>query len=77
METSKKFTILYYDGTTWQAIKQYTSGTDFVNDTFYHGIVYINEGSYIFPTNMKIKFRCDASLTSDDVYIDEVTVSAK
>ena len=77
METSEKFMVMYYDGTTWQTIKQYISGTDFVNDTFYHGIVYINETTYTFPTNMKIKFRCAASSNTDDVYIDEVTVSAK
>jgi hypothetical protein len=81
METGEDFWVMYYDGTTWQTIKQYISGTDFSNNAFYHAILVIKEGAgagfYTFPTTMKIKFRCDASNTSDDVYIDEVKVMAK
>jgi hypothetical protein len=81
MEPGEDFWVMYYDGSTWQTIQQFASGTDFANDTFYHSTVLINEGTgggqYNFPTNMKIKFRCDASSNNDDVYIDEVTISAK
>ena len=30
-----------------------------------------------FPADMKVRFMCDASGNSDDVYIDEIKVSAK
>jgi len=77
METGEDFWVMYYDGTTWQNIRQYVSATDFSNNNFYHGIVYINESDFTFPTDMKIKFQCDASDTADDVYIDQITVSAR
>ena len=81
METGESFQVMYYDGATWQTIKQFVSGTDFANGQFYHSTFLINEGIgvgwYNFPTNMKIKFRCSASDTGDDIYIDEISVSAR
>lgn len=81
MESGEDFWLQYWDGTTWQTIKMYVSGTDFANDQFYHQIAYINKGTgavkYNFPTDMNIRLRCDASAVDDDVYIDEVTVAAR
>jgi hypothetical protein len=39
--------------------------------------LYIDEGVYNFPTDMKLKFECVGSLNTDDVYIDEIAVYAK
>jgi hypothetical protein len=39
--------------------------------------VTIDEASFTLPTNMKVRFRCDASGNRDDVYIDEVKISAQ
>ena len=77
MESGEDFWVQYYDGTTWQTVAGYTSGTDFNNDTFYNKTVYVDETSHTFPTDMKIRFMCDASGNRDDVYIDEIRVSAK
>jgi hypothetical protein len=77
MENGENFFVEYYDGSTWHIIASYARGTDFNNNQFYNEIVYIDEANYTFPTNMKIRFRCDASTNSDDVYIDEVKVSAR
>jgi len=66
----------YYNGTGWQTVKTYVYGTDFTVGSFYHEIVWINETDYPFPSNMQIKFRCDASGNSDDLYIDEIYVNA-
>lgn len=77
METGEDFWLQYYDGSTWRTVKAWASGTDFSNGTFYNPVVYINEAGYTLPTNMKIRFMCDASDNDDDVYIDEVRVSAK
>ena len=73
----KDFQVQYYDGSTWHTVATYTVGTDFENNVFYNKKVTIDESSYIFPTDMKIRFVCDASNDRDDVYIDEVSVSAK
>jgi len=75
MESGEDFWLLYYDGSSWYRVASYARGIDFSNGQYYHETVYVNEGTYTFPTNMKIRFQCDASSNYDDVYIDEVTVS--
>jgi hypothetical protein len=78
MDNSQEdFQVQYYDGSTWHTVASYAVGTDFENNVFYHKKVVIDESSYTFPTDMKIRFMCDASGDKDDVYIDEVSVSAK
>ena len=77
METGEDFWVQYYDGLTWRTVASYARGTDFSNGVFYNKTVYVDEADYMFPTNMKIRFRCDASGNNDDVYIDEIRVSAK
>jgi len=66
----------YYDGSSWNTVldRDYPSG--YSKGTWYHETVYINEASYTFPANMKIRFRCDASDDNDDVYIDQIYVNA-
>jgi hypothetical protein len=51
-------------------------GADFNNGEFYKKTIYIDEVNYAFPADMKIRFMCDASDNRDDVYIDEIRVSA-
>ncbi|HUU17597.1 MAG TPA: hypothetical protein VMW72_10645 [Sedimentisphaerales bacterium] len=77
MESGEDFHVQYFDGTSWQTVASYTSGTDFENDQFYHQTVYINEELYVFSTDMKIRFLCNASNNGDNIYIDEVKVSAR
>jgi len=66
----------YYDGSAWRIVldRDYPSG--YSKSTWYHEIVYINKTNYTFPTNMKIRFRCDASDDYDDVYIDQIYINA-
>jgi hypothetical protein len=75
MESGENFWVQYYDGSNWYTVANYVRGTDFNNGQFYHESVTVNEGTYTFPTNMKIRFQCDASGNYDDVYIDEVKIS--
>ena len=77
MESGEDFWVQYYNGSTWTTVASYVSGTDFSNGTFYNKTVLIDESSHTFPTGMKIRFMCDASDNNDDVYIDEIKVSAK
>jgi len=76
MDPGHDFFVEYFDGGGWNTVATYVSGTDFVNSQFYHEIVWINETSYTFPSNMQIKFRCDALNNNQDVYIDQIYVNA-
>jgi PKD repeat protein len=77
MEANEDFWLQYYNGTTWSTVKTYARATGgFSNGIFYAANFSILESSYTFPTNMKIRFMCDASDNNDDVYIDNVTISA-
>ena len=77
METGEDFWLWYFDGTTWQKVGIWVCGTDFSNGTFYPVTLYVNEAQYTFPTNMQFVFECSASDNTDDVYIDEIKVSAQ
>jgi len=77
MDNGDDFWVEYFDGSSWQTAASYVSGTDFNNGEFYHETVYVDEGPYTFPTDMKIRFQCSANHWGDDVYIDEVKVSGR
>jgi len=78
IDIGENWRLEYYDGSSWNTIKNYIQGADFVNGEFYNDIVYINETSYTFPEQMNIRFRCDASHSNgDDIYIDEIFVYVK
>lgn len=74
--TKEDFWVQYYDGTTWYTAATFTKGIDFENGIFYVATVSIPEASYTFPTDMKIRFMCDASGNRDDVYIDDIRITA-
>ncbi len=76
MEAGEDFWVRYFNGTNWNTVATFVAGTDFVNGQFYHEIVWINESDYTFPSNMHIRFQCDASSDADDIYIDEIYVNA-
>ena len=75
--SNEDFWVQYYDGSSWHTVASYAQSIDFANGVFYPKEVTIDESSYNFPTNMKIRFMCDASGNRDDVYIDEIRVSAQ
>jgi len=72
MESGEDFWVQYYNGSAWQTVASYARGTSFNNGSFYHATVSIPRATYNYPTNAKIRFRCDASDNNDDVYIDQV-----
>jgi hypothetical protein len=74
---TEDFFVEYWDGSTWQNIATYVVDTDFFNGEFTNKSIVITSSQYTFPTDMKIKFHCDASGNSDDIYIDEVNISAE
>ena len=60
------------DGGGWQTLVVWTSGTDFVNNSREFESVVITG---TFTSNVRFRFRCDASNNSDYVYIDDVEIS--
>ena len=72
METGEDFWVQYYDGSIWRTVARYIRGTNFSNNIFYNTVVTISRSTYNFPTNAKLRFRCDASDNYDDVYIDAI-----
>jgi len=67
--------IRYYDGSSWHTVSDIDYPSGFSKDVWYHEIIYINETDYNFPTNMKIRFQCDASYDNDRLYIDQVYIN--
>lgn len=74
--SNEDFWVQYYDGSSWITVADFDQGIDFNNNTFYVATVTILESAVNFPTNMKLRFMCDASGNADDVYIDDITVTA-
>ncbi len=75
MENGEDFFVEFFNGTSYQVIGNYRSGTHFTNGTFFTGNIILNSSTYNFGTNNRIRFRCDASDNSDLIYFDQVIVS--
>lgn len=76
MEANEDFWLQYFDGTSWKTIKAFVSGVDFSNDVFTAETINISSTTYNFPANAQFRFQCDASSNSDEIYIDNVIVTA-
>ncbi|WP_420315846.1 endonuclease [Ekhidna sp.] len=75
MENGEDFWVQMYDGSSFVTVATFARGTDFNNNTFYAATVVVDPSSVNFASNMKVRFRCDASGNRDDVYLDEITVT--
>ncbi|HFA51111.1 MAG TPA: T9SS type A sorting domain-containing protein [Bacteroidetes bacterium] len=75
MEYGEDFWVRYYDGSAWNTVAAYASGTSFNNGSFYVATVTISNANYNFPSNAKFRFQCDASSNADQIYIDAVTIT--
>lgn len=76
MENGEDFFVRYNDGSGWQTVATYASGTDFNNGTFYNATVNLSSADYNFPTNARFRIQCDASANADQVYIDQIEITA-
>jgi len=69
--------IRYFDGTNWNYVLDIDYPDDYSEDMWYHETIYINESEgYTFPTDMKIRFQCDASYDNDMLFFDQIYVNA-
>jgi hypothetical protein len=72
MDSGEDFLVQFYDGSNWQTVATFAQGTHFSNNQFNNPTVSISSSQYNFPSNAQLRFMCDASSNSDDVYIDEI-----
>lgn len=77
MESGEDFYVEFYNGSSWQVIGQYVSGTGFNNGSFYNPSITISSQNYAFNASNRLRFRCDASSDTDYVYIDQVVLSVQ
>ncbi len=75
METGEDFWVLYNDGSGWQTVASYASGTSFNNGSFYSATVTLDAASYNLTDGAQFRIQCDASANADQIYVDEVTVT--
>ncbi|WP_420573229.1 endonuclease [Kordia sp.] len=75
MESGEDFWLRYHNGSSWQTVRAYRSGTDFQNNNFYSSKVTLTKSNYNFVNNAKFRFQCDASANADQIYIDQVTIT--
>ena len=72
METGEDFWLRFNDGSGWQTVAAWASGTSFTNNSFYTTSVTISAADFNFGPNCQFRIQCDASANADRVYIDEV-----
>jgi len=75
MESGEDFWVRYYDGSSWQTVATFASGSSFTNNNFYVATVPILSNQYNMANNARFRFQCDASGNADRIYIDAVTVT--
>lgn len=75
METGEDFFVEFWNGSSYQTIGQYASGTDFSNGTFFTDTIVLDAGSYSFNANNRFRIRCDASGNNDQIWFDQVIIT--
>jgi hypothetical protein len=76
MENGEDFFVRFYDGSTYVTVAQFVAGSGFSNNSFWIATVPISSSLVNFASNSRIRIQCDASANSDDIYIDQVTLTA-
>ncbi|NJC27756.1 M43 family zinc metalloprotease [Neolewinella antarctica] len=72
MEPGEDFWLQVDNGSGFQTVATWASGTDFVNNTVYNESVTLTGD---FGNNVRVRFRCDASANSDYVHLDNLVLS--
>jgi hypothetical protein len=75
METGEDFFVEFYNGSSYQVIGQYASGSDFSNGSFFTDTIVLSSSTYNFNSNNRFRVRCDASGNNDQIYLDQVVLT--
>lgn len=73
METNEEFLLEISNngGSSYSVVDSWVSGTDFSNGSFYTETVEITGN---FTNTTRLRFRCDASTNSDQIFLDDIKV---
>lgn len=76
MNNGDAFMLRYQDGTGWQTVKTWISGTHFTNNSFGTAIISLSENQYNLVANGKFRFQCQASSTTiNKIFLDAIVIS--
>jgi hypothetical protein len=75
MENGEDFWVRFYDGSSWNTLATYVSGSGINNNSFYNATVTLTPAQYNFAVNSGFRFQCDASGNNDQIFIDQVTIT--
>lgn len=75
MENGEDFFVEFYNGSSYQVVGQYVSGTDFNNGSFFTDTIILDAATYNFNGNNRFRIRCDASGNNDQIWFDQVIIS--
>ena len=75
MENGEDFWLRYNDGSGWQTVATWASGSSFSNNSFYTATVTLSSADYNLTNGGQFRFQCDASANADRVYIDQVVIT--
>ncbi|MDH7445521.1 GEVED domain-containing protein [Aquimarina sp. 2201CG14-23] len=75
MENGEDYFVEFFNGSTYQVIGQYVTGTDFNNGSFFTDTIVLDAGTYNFNANNRFRIRCDASVNNDQVYFDQIIIT--
>lgn len=74
MENGEDFFVEFYNGSAYEIIGQYVSGSDFNNGSFFTDTIILDSG-FSFNSNNRFRIRCDASGNNDQIWFDQVIIS--
>lgn len=75
MENGEDYFIEFFNGSSYEIIGRYITGTDFTNGSFFTDTITLDSGTYNFNANNRFRIRCDASVNNDQVYFDQIVIS--
>lgn len=75
MENGEDYFVEFFNGSSYQVIGQYVSGTDFSNGSFFTDTITLDSSNFSFNASNRFRIRCDASANNDQIWIDQVIVS--
>ncbi|WP_298316583.1 GEVED domain-containing protein [uncultured Aquimarina sp.] len=74
MENGEDYFIEFFNGSSYEVIGQYVTGTDFNNGSFFTDTIVLDAGTYNFNASNRFRIRCDASVNNDQVYFDQIII---
>ncbi len=75
METGEDFFVEFFNGSSYQVVGQYVSGSDFSNGSFFTDTIILSSATYSFNATNRIRIRCDASANNDQIWFDQVIIT--